>query len=339
MTGTAQTRPQTGERESTWPITIDDVLAARERLRPYLTPTPLRGYPVLDLEAGGRMRLLVKHENHQPTNAFKVRNALSFMTALTGEQRSRGVIAATRGNHGLGIAYAGALLGCRAVICVPHGNNPEKNEGMRALGAELVEVGRDFDEALQHCLRLATERGLTLAHSTNDRTVIAGAATITLEMIEQDPALDALVIGVGGGSQAVGALTVARAMRPEMRVFAVQATGASAGHDGWVAGRPVTLERADTFADGLATRSCYDMTFPALRAGLEDWVLVSDAQIADAIRLLLRATHNLSEGAGAAPLAAALMLADRLQGKRIGLILSGGNIDRETLRRVVNGEL
>jgi threonine dehydratase len=321
------------------PITLQDVLAARERLRPYLTATPLRRYAALDAAVGGGISVWVKHENHNPTNAFKVRNALSTLTLLTAEELSRGVVAATRGNHGLGVAYAGSLLGAPVTVCVPLGNNPEKNEGMRGLGATVIEEGRDYDESVQVALRLVSGRGLTLIHSTNDRRVIAGAGTMTLEILEQQPGLDALVISVGGGSQAVGALTVARALRPALEVFAVQAARASAIHDSWHAGRPITTDSADTFADGLATRSSYAMTFPALRAGLSDFVVASEAEIADAVRLMLRTTHNLAEGAGAAGLAGLIRLRDRLAGRKVSIVLSGGNIDAATLRRVVDGQI
>ena len=178
-----------------------------------------------------------------------------------------------------------------------------------------------------------------MAHSTNDRRVIAGAATMTLEMVEQDPELEAIVVAVGGGSQAVGALTVVRAMRPGVRVYAVQAEGASAAHDSWHAGTPMTRERADTFADGLETRSSDEITFPALRAGLAGFITVSDAAIADALRLLLATTHTLVEGAGASALAGLLALRDELAGQRVAVVISGGNIDEATLRRVLAREI
>jgi threonine dehydratase len=222
---------------------------------------------------------------------------------------------------------------------VPHGNNPEKNSAMRAQGAEVIEAGTDYDESVAVAKKLVSERGLTLIHSTNDPTVIAGATTITAEMIEQAPALDAMVVAVGGGSQAVGALTAARELAPKLEVYGVQAERASAIHDGWHRGEPVSKDSADTFADGLATRSCYELTFPALLEGLADFVTVSEAEIAAAIRLLLRTTHNLAEGAGAAGLAGLCKLAPRLKGKRVAVILSGGNIDAETLRRVLNREI
>lgn len=328
---------------SSWPITIDEVRAAEARMRPHLTPTPLRRYAELDAAIGHDIRVLVKHENHQPTNSFKIRNGLAAVTALPAEARKRGVVAASRGNHGLGVAWAGALLGVRVTICVPERNNPEKNAGMRALGAEVIEQGRDYDVAAGLAYELVENRGLTAIHSSNDVQVIAGAGTIALEVLAQckaqGHALDAMVIAVGGGSQAVGAMAVLRALRPEVEVYAVQAAGASAIHDGWHAGAPVTRERADTFADGLATRVCYAATFAALREGLRDFITVSDAEIAEALRLALRTTHNLVEGAAVAGLAGLRKLAPRLAGKSVAVIFTGGNIDDATLRAVMNREL
>src|SRR3954471_5217197 len=215
------------------PITLDDVQAARERIAPFLAPTPLREYPRLSARAGADLRVFVKHENHQPTNSFKIRNGLSFMTSLDAAQRRHGVIAASTGNHGQGIAYGARLLGARATICVPADNNPEKNEAMRALGATVVEDGRDYDDAVRVMRRLSEEHGMVVAHSTNDPRIIAGAGTMTLEILEQQPELEALVIAVGGVSQAVGALTVARTLAPHLEVFGVQAAGAPAIHDSW----------------------------------------------------------------------------------------------------------
>ncbi len=322
------------------PIGLDDVRAARERLRPFLVPTPLRGYRALDEEIGGGVRVLVKHENHQPTNAFKVRNALSAMTLLPEAARRRGVVAATRGNHGAAVAFAGERLGIPVTVCVPFGNNPEKNRAMRGYGAELIEHGRDYDEALAHAERLVAERGAHIVHSTNDPAILAGAATITLEMLEEAGDLEALVVAVGGGSQAVGALVVAGALRPGLAVYAVQAAGAPAIYEGWKCGRPVQKESAETFADGLATRACYHLTFTALcGGGLRDFVLASEAELADAVRLVLRTTHNLVEGAAAAPFAALRLLRERLAGQQVGVILSGSNIDQVTLRRVLTHEM
>lgn len=319
----------------TWPIIWNDVEAARARIQPHLAPSPLRHYATLDAELGHGIRVLVKHDNHLPTNAFKARNALSFMTALPAEQRARGVVAATRGNHGAGLAWAGELLGVPVTICVPHGNNPEKNAAMRGFGAELIEHGRDYDEAAAYAQTLVAERGFVLAHSTNDRNVIAGAATLFAEIHEQAGALDAIVVAVGGGSQAVGALVTSAHLRPGLPVYGVQAAAASAIHDSWHAKQRLTTATANTFADGLATRATYDLTWPALLEGLTGFVKVDDAALAAAIRMLLRTTHNLAEGAGAAGLAGLVALREQLAGKTVAVVLSGANIDAATLRMVL----
>lgn len=323
-----------------WPISIDDVVAARERLAPHLAPTPLRSYPPLDALIGHEVRAAVKHENHQPTNAFKIRNGLSFMTALTPDERSRGVVAASTGNHGQGVAYGAALVGTSATICVPVGNNPEKNAAMRALGATVLEEGRDYDEALIAMHRVAANGGFVIAHSTNDPRIIAGAGTITLELLEQDPGIEAIVVAVGGGSQAVGALTVTRARAPHVAVYGVQSAQAPAIHDAWHGGpRGTSTTAPGTFADGIATRSTYELTFPALQEGLADFITVTDAEIAEAMRIAIGTTHTLVEGAGAAGLAGLLKLRERLAGKRVAVILSGGNVSTEVLRRVLTREL
>lgn len=324
---------------SAWPISFDDVLRARQRIRPHLEPTPLRQYASLDAAVGAGIHVLVKHENLNPTGAFKVRNGLSAIGALTLEERARGVVAASTGNHGQGVAFAGQRQGVPVAICVPIGNNPEKNEAMRGFGAELIEEGKDYDEATQVADRLVRERGMRLVHGTNDKDVVAGAATIALEILEQAPSLDAMVVAVGGGSQAVGAMTVARRLMPGLKVYAVQAQGAAAAHDSWHAKKPVEVPAADTFAEGLATRKPYDMTLPALIEGLTGFVTVSDGELAEAMRVLLRTTHTLVEGAGAAGLAGLLKLRDQLAGKTVAIILSGANIDTATLRRVLNGEI
>jgi threonine dehydratase len=322
-----------------WPVSMEAVLATRARIGRYIPPTPLRRYRLLDEHVGGDIEISVKHENHQPTNSFKIRNGLSFITSIGPEQLERGVVAASTGNHGQGIAYAGSLLGAEVTICVPVGNNPEKNAAMRSYGARVVEEGRDYDEAVAVMVRIARENGQTVAHSTNDPAVVAGAATMTLEILEQEPALDALVLAVGGGSQAVGALTVARALRPSLEVYGVQAAGASAIHDSWHAGEPRTTDRADTFAEGVATRTTYELTFPTLLEGLAGFVTVTDREIASAMRVILAVTHNLVEGAGAIGLAGLLKLREKLAGNRVGIAVSGGNVDTGTLRRVLNGEL
>ena len=315
-------------------ISLGDVLAARDRILPFLTPTPLRHYPELDAFIGGGLRILIKHENHQPTNAFKIRNGLSALTALSSDQRRRGVIAATTGNHGLGLSYAGHQLGIPVTVVVPLLNNLDKNSGIRALGARLIEHGRNYDAAVAEADRLCRDEGLTLIHSTNNRQIIAGAGTMALEILEQANELDAIVFAIGGGSQAVGALAVISALRPGIPVYGVQAEGAPAGYESWKAKQPVARIPPDTIADGIATGTSYEMTFASLRDGLSGFVLVSEGEIMNAMRTLMRHTHNLVEPAGAAGLAGLLKLRDQIAGKTVCIVISGGNIDEHTLRKV-----
>lgn len=319
----------------TSPITFADVLAARERIAPYLTPTPLREYPLLDALVGHGIQVRVKHENHQPTQSFKIRNGLAAVTALAPDERTRGAIGASTGNHGQGVAYAGRILGVPVTICVPVGNNPEKSAAIRALGAELVEVGATYDETAVACDRIRAERGMTLVHSTNNPHVIAGAGTMTLEMIEQDPALDAIIIALGGGSQAVGALTVLATRAPRVKVYAVGASGAPAQFESWRDGKLLSGRPVNTFAEGIATGAAYAMTFDALRAGLAGFVTVPDEAIYAATRDLIAITHNVPEGAGATGLAGLRVLGPQLSGKRVAIVMCGGNLSMASLRRAL----
>jgi threonine dehydratase len=324
---------------TTWPISFGDVQAARRRLRPYLRRTPLRRYAPLDAAVGHGIRISVKHENHNPTNSFKARNGMAVLTSLSAEERAAGVVAATRGNYGQALAWAGATLGVPVTLCVPAGNNPEKNEAMSSFGAKLVEQGADYDDAVEVARRLSRERGLRVVHATNDPQVLAGAATIALEVLEIEPELDAMVVSVGGGSQAVGAMTVAREVRTGLEVYGVQSSAAPTLHDSWLAKAPRIRPVEPTIADGLDTREVYELTFGALCEGLTDFLTVTEAEIAEAIRILLRTTHNLAEGAGAVGLAGLLRLRERLAGRKVAVVVSGSNIDQQTLRRVVTGEL
>ncbi len=321
------------------PISFDDVLDARARLRPHLQPSPLRSYSLLDQAVGSGITVLVKHENLQPTGAFKVRNGLNAILALDQTARRRGVVAASTGNHGQGLAFAGRKLGVPVTICVPEGNNPDKNAAIRGFGARLIEGGADYSAATLVADRLCAAEGLTLLHSTENVSVVAGAATVTLEILHQDPDVDILVVAIGGGSQAVGALAAAEGLGRGLRVIGVQAEGASAAYDSWKAKRRITNDRAQTFAEGVATRTTYDLTFPALVEGLDGFVTVSDAEIADAMRLALRTTHTLVEPAGVVGLAGLRNLAPSFPGCRVAVIFSGANVDETTLKRVLDGEI
>jgi threonine dehydratase len=313
--------------------TFEDVLRARAVIREHLPRTPAFEYPALSAKLG--CTLFVKHENHQPVGAFKVRGGVNLVAGLAPDERARGVLAATRGNHGLAVAFAARRFGVRAVIGVPHGNNPEKNEAMRALGAELVVHGRDFDDAREHADELARRHGYRYVHSANEPALVAGAATAALELFEDVPDLDALFVPVGLGSGICGAGIVRAARSPRTRLVGVQSERAPSIYLSWRERRPVTTPSADTFADGLATRVPQELTLGGILRFVDDFALVSEAAIAQAIRDLLRYTHNLAEGAGAAPLAAVESLREKLAGQRVAIVLSGGNLDGETLRRVL----
>lgn len=322
---------------TTLPISWDDVVAARQRLAPYLEPSPLRHYPLLDEIVGHDIRVLVKHENHLPINAFKVRNGLSALTALPLDVAARGVAAASTGNHGQGVAYAGQKLGVPVTICVPEGNNPEKNASIRALGATLVESGANYDECIHACEEIARTNSYTIIHSTNNRDVLAGAATLSMEILEQAPEVSAMVIAVGGGSQVVGALVAAASCKPSLRVYGVQSAEAPGQYEAWRAGQFKPPIPSRTFAEGIATAGAYELTFPALSA-LEDFVLVPDAAIAQGVRDLWRVTHNLAEGSGAAGFAGLRKLAPLLAGQTVAVVMSGGNLSTEMAVKIL-GEM
>jgi threonine dehydratase len=312
--------------------TFADVLDAQARIRPYLRPTPLFSYPALDELVG--TTVWVKHENHQPVGAFKVRGGVNLVSQLSDDERRRGVIAASTGNHGQSIAFAARLFGVRAIVCVPEGANPVKLDSMRALGAELVVHGADYDDAREHCERLAAEHGYRYVHSGNEPLLIAGVATETVEILEEQPRIDVIVVPIGGGSGAAGACIAARAMSPEARVIGVQSEAAPSAYRSW---KTRTLVEADmkTQAEGLATRTAFELPQRILWDQLDDFVLVSELEIRRAVVTMIEKTRNLVEPAGAAPLAAALRLGANLEGKRVALVCSGGNISPAQLREAL----
>jgi threonine dehydratase len=315
--------------------TLADVLEARRRISAHLRPTPLYGYAALDDLVGAT--IVVKHENHQPTGAFKVRGGVNLVSRLSPEDRERGVIAASTGNHGQSVAFAARLFGVRATICLPENANPVKVAAMRGLGAELVFHGQDYDDAREHCERLADKHGYRYVHSGNEPLLIAGVGTETLEIVEDEPEVDAIVVPIGGGSGAAGACIVAKTVNPTIRVIGVQSEAAPTAYRAWNERRLVE-DRMETFAEGLATRTTFELPMSVLWEWLDDFVLVTDDEIREAQVLMIEATRNLVEAAGAAPLAAALRLRDELAGRRVALILSGGNASREQLLDVLGRE-
>src|SRR5687767_145555 len=255
-----------------WPtITLADVLEARRRISPHLRPTPLYPYPGLDELLGAEV--WVKHENHQPVGAFKVRGGVNLVSQLGEDERRRGLIAASTGNHGQSVAYAARLFGVDARICVPEGANPVKLDAMRALGAELVVHGKDFDAAREHCQLLAAEHGHRYVHSGNEPLLIAGVGTETLEILEERLDLDVILVPVGGGSGAAGACIVAKAIRPEIEVIGVQAAAAPAAFRSWQA-RDLVEDEMATAAEGLATRVPFELPQQIMWEHLDDFVLV-----------------------------------------------------------------
>jgi threonine dehydratase len=314
---------------------LEDIYAAREQVYRAMSPSPLLRHPLL-AEATG-LDVVVKHENHNPTGAFKVRGGLNLIGSLPASER-HGVITATTGNHGQSIALACQLAGITCVIVTPVGNNPEKNAAMRALGAEVVEYGRDFDEARERVEQMQHERKLRYVHSANEPLLIAGVGTYGLEIFEQAPDADVILVPVGGGSGACGCAIARSGLGSRAKVIGIQAERADAVTRSWKSGVRVVGEKADTFAEGMATRVTFDLTFGILQREIDDIVTLSEQEIAEGIRLALRTTHNLAEGAGAASLAAAMKLRDRLSGKKVVCVMSGGNIDRATLQRVLGSD-
>jgi threonine dehydratase len=312
--------------------TLADVRAAARRLEGRLQPTPLHHYPVLSRLVGAEV--WVKHENHQPVGAFKVRGGVNLVAQLDAGERERGLVTASTGNHGQSIAYAARLFGVAATICVPEGANPVKVDAIRALGGEIVVHGRDFDEAREHCAELAASRGARYVHTGDEPHLIAGVATTTLEILEGEPGLDAVVVPVGGGSGAAGACIVAAGLATGVEVVGVQSAAAPAAYRSWE-GRALVEDRMETFAEGLATRVGFDLPQRILREHLRTFVLVSDDEIRAAMLRMIEGTRNLVEAAGAAPLAAAVALRERLAGRRVALICSGGNVSLQQLRELL----
>jgi threonine dehydratase len=319
------------------PPTLRDVYAARKRIAGILRPTPLMRHPLLAAELG--LDVHVKHENHNPTCAFKVRGGLNLVASLDSDARRRGVITASTGNHGQSIAYACQRAGTPCTILVPRGNNPEKNAAMRAFGAIVEEHGRDFDEARELVEKLAAERGLRYVHAANEPLLIAGVATYALEIFEELPAPDVVIVPIGGGSGASGLVTVRDALGAPTRIIGVQAARADAFARSWRGPERVVGERADTFAEGLATRVTFDLPFGILKRGLTEIVTLTEDELAEGVRMALRTTHNLAEGAGGASLMAASKLRAELDGQTVVCVMSGGNLNLETLRRILGSGL
>lgn len=315
---------------------LDALRRAAAIVHAAMDPTPQLRWPLLEARTG--TEVWVKHENHAPTGAFKVRGGLVHADALSRlPEPPKGVIAATRGNHGQSVAFACARNGLRATIVVPHGNSADKNAAMRALGAELIEHGDDFSTSLEHARALADERGLRFFPSFHP-DLIAGVASYALELFDAVADLDTVYVPIGLGSGICAVMAARDALGLATRVVGVVAERAPAYARSFAAGEPVSSEAADTFADGVAVRVPHPEAVERICRGADRIVGVGEDEFAEASRCYFSDTHNVAEGAGAAGLAALLQERERMRGRRVALVLTGGNIDRDAYLRILAGE-
>jgi len=298
-----------------------------------LSPTPILECEALSSHLG--FRTILKCEHLNPTGAFKVRGGLNLLAAMPVEERARGVVAASTGNHAQSVAYAARLFGVPAFIYMPENANPLKAHATRALGAQVICEGADFDKARHAAEAHASRHGLRLIRSI-EPLLIAGVAVGVLELMEEVPEVDTILVPVGGGSGVLGAGVVARAVNPAIQVIGVQAEGAPAIYQSWKQGRRVVTETIQTFAEGLATREPFALTLELLPSLVDELTLVSDNMLVAAIRLLIDTSRQVVEGAGAAGLAAAMLLRERFAGRTVGIMLSGANITAEQLRHILS---
>lgn len=313
--------------------TFRDLLEARKCIAPYLSPTPF--HEILPLSDRFGCRFYMKFESMQPVGAFKVRGGVNLVSRLSEEERRRGLITASTGNHGQSIAWASRAFGVSATVAAPEGSNPDKVSAMRALGAEVIFYGKDFDEAREWCEEISHENGMRYVHSANEPDLIAGVGTAALEVLERIPDVDVMIVPIGGGSGICGAGLAAKELNSGIHLVGVQAENAPAVHESLKAGRMIVHESAATFAEGLATRVPFDLTFGMMQRLVDETVLVSEEEMCESIRLLVREAHLIAEGAGAAPTAAAAKM--DLKGKKVVAMLSGRNLTMENLQTILSG--
>jgi len=315
------------------PPTFADILHARRVVNRYLPRTPL--LPSLALSKLLGCQLYLKFENYQPIGAFKVRGGLNLVASLETAERRRGVITASTGNHGQSIAYAARIFGIRAVIVMPEESNPDKVESMVNLGAEMVFCGQDFEDARVKAEQLARDHGMHYVHPANEPLLIAGVGTYGLEIVEDLPDVQSIIVPIGAGSGICGTAIVAKSICPQIRIIGVQAEQAPSVFLSWKEQRVVSTVSCATFAEGMATRTAFELPLQLMHELVDDIVLVSEEELKYAIILLLEKVHTIAEGAGAASTAAAIKLRDSLQGQRVACVLSGGNLPLSTLQRII----
>lgn len=331
------TQPRDGTSPWAGPLpTLGDVYRARKVIARYLAPTPLLDAEKLSERIG--VTTYVKCENLLPIGAFKVRGGVYLLSRLSGEERARGVVGASTGNHGQSIAWAARAFDTKATIFVPDDANPLKVASMERLGATVIAHGVDFDEALVGARQFSEREGAHFIHSANEPDLIAGVATATLEMLEAQPDIEAIFVPIGGGSGLCGATLVAKALNPDIEVIGVQAEGAPAVYESWRDRELKSLDRADTFAEGVATRIAFELPSAMLWGKVDEIMLVSDAELRQGILTLLETTAMLAEGAGAASLAGLHRRRHEFAGRKVGIVLSGGNLTLERLGEALTKE-
>ena len=315
--------------------TFTDILQARHTIAPHLHSTPLYSYQGLSDQVG--TEVWVKHENHLPIRAFKVRGGVNFMAQIDPRTKARGVITPSTGNHGQSVAYAGRLFNVRVTVAMPNGANTSKAQAIQNLGAEVKFIGKDFDDCRAHLETINEREGMHYLSSGNEPLLIAGVGTCTLEIFETLPDVDIIIVPIGGGSAAAGACLVAKAINPSVKVIGVQAQAAPSAYFSWKENEPVEAKMG-TFAEGLATRTSFEMPQAILQSYLDDFILVTESELKSAMILAIEQTHNLVEGAGAAALAGAIKIHRRLRGKKVVVLLSGGNITLSQLKVLLNSD-
>ncbi len=313
--------------------TFSDVLEARSLIKDFLPRTPLYSYPQLNQLLD--TKVFIKHENFMPTRVFKARGAINLISRLPRKQKERGVITASTGNHALAITYAANIFGVPVTIVMPEKANPTKVKAVKSLGGNIVFFGRIFDESRDYAEKLAGEQGLRFIHPANEPYLIAGVGTYALEIFEDMPSVEMIIVPVGGGSGASGCCVVKEAVNPKAEVIGVQAEKAPAAYLSWKQ-KKIVQDKMETAAEGLATLIGYELTQAILWDHLDDFILVSEEEMAQAILLIMELVRSMAEEAGAAPLAAAMKMKQRIKGRKLALVLTGSNISMDRLKQLLS---
>jgi threonine dehydratase len=316
-------------------VNLTRTLMAKSVVERYLNRTNLICYSELSRLIG--CEAFVKHENHNPTGSFKIRGALNFFHHMSREELEAGILVATRGNHGLAMAWAGQWFHVPCTVVVPEGNNPEINRTIESYGAELIVHGEDFYDAQSYCDELVDSAGYYYVRQGNEPEILNGLATMGLEILEDLPEVDTIICPIGGGAGCASILKTARAVRPDIEIIGVEPQNVPSFYNSWKQGELVTLDEAHSVADGLASRSVFHLPYVILKDAINDVILLTEDEILEGARMALATTHNLAEFAGAVSLMAAYKIRERLAGKKVVMIMSGGNMNMDALKTAITG--